>query len=81
MTGIPDDFRLRCSFSAVCRNPEEKSSFQGYIALLSSELVKGNPESINHVLESYNLGLHMNVWNEEEPDEKFSMLVRPLTRV
>src|ERR1700722_6330792 len=34
MTGIPDDFQLRCSFSAVCRNPEEKSSFQGYIALL-----------------------------------------------
>jgi hypothetical protein len=79
--GIPDDFRLRCSFSAVSRNPEENSGVRGHIAMLSNELVKGYPESINLVLEDYDLGLRMNVWNEEEPDQKFSMVVRPFMRV
>jgi hypothetical protein len=81
IAGILDDFRLRCSFSAVSRNPEENSGVSGLIATLSNELVIGNPDSINLVLEGYDLGLRMNVWNEEEPDEKFSMLVRPLMRV
>lgn len=46
--------------------------------MLSKELVEGNPESINYLLESYDLGLRMNVWNEKEPDAKLSTLVRPL---
>jgi hypothetical protein len=81
MHTIPADFRLRCSFTAVSRNPEEQSDLHGYIQMLSKELVEGNPESINYLLESYDLGLRMNVWNEEEPDERLSMLVRPLIGV
>jgi hypothetical protein len=78
---IPDNLRLRCSFSVSQINSSEQSALpQGHVAALSEELQKGNAASINQVLNQYGLGLWMNVWNEDRTEDSVSMVVRPVVR-
>ena len=76
---VPDDLQLRCSFEIAFRNPDERS--ERFANLLSEEVKRGTASQIHHVLQQYNLGIRMNVWNESASDNQISLILHPLLRL
>ena len=75
---IPDDFQLRCSFSAAFRNPEERN--ERSIRILSDEVRQGSATQIHHALQQYSLSLRMQIWNDAASDTQVSVVIHPLLR-
>ena len=76
---MPHDLQLRCFFDIAFRNPDERS--ERFAKLLSEEVKRGTALQIHHVLQQYNLGIRMNVWNESASDKQVSLIVHPLLRL